>query len=64
MNSESGIISAVAQVTNEVQVQSLAWFGGTTGSSDATSIAQIQSMAWELPYAMDVAKENYVYTIL
>ena len=54
-------LNAVAQVTVELQVWSLAFYHGLKGSGVApvtawvTAVAQIQFLAQELPYAMDVA---------
>ena len=53
--------TAATWVTVEAQVPSLAWCSGLNGSSIAAAVAwvaaaaQIQSLAQELPYAMDAA---------
>ena len=38
----------------------LEFLGGlmVKGSSIVTAVAQVQSLAWELPHAMDVAKKK------
>lgn len=47
--------TAVAGVDEEVRVMSLAWSSGLKGSRIATSVAQIQSLVRELPYAAGIA---------
>ena len=47
--------AAAARVTMEVGVQSPARCSGLKGSSVATAVAQIQSLAQELPYDMGAA---------
>ena len=50
-------LTAVAWVAVEVQVRSHPCAVGY-GSGVAAAVAQIQSLAWELPYAMGVAKKR------
>ena len=44
-------LTVMVQVTVEEWVRSPAWCNGLKGSSIATAMAQIQSLAQELPYA-------------
>ena len=48
-------MTAVAWVSAELWVQSLAWHSGLKGSGVAAAVAQIQSLAQELPCAVGVA---------
>ena len=48
-------MTAVAWVSAELWVQSLAWHSGLKGSGVAAAVAQIQFLAWELPYAKGAA---------
>ena len=50
--------TAVALVT--VEVQSLARCCGLKGSGVAIAAARMQFLAWELPYAVGVAKKKKV----
>ena len=61
-------LTAAAQVAEEVYVRSLDWCGGLKGFGVATAIvqitttAQIQSLAWEIPYAVERKREKDSYS--
>ena len=48
-------LTAVTRVAEEVQVPSPAWSTVLKGSGIATALAQIQSLAQKIPYAMGAA---------